>query len=468
MSSKTDKYEELADKIVDLVGGKDNIEIFAHCVTRLRFNLKDKEKADIAGIEKIGTVIGVKWAGEQLQVIIGQGVAEAYLAVCEKHGLKQAGTKETGVNETASEKTGTDEKKKFSVMQVIEAITGCVIPLTPAFMGCAIVRTLAVALNMCGILSVESPTYIILNMVGEGGNYFIPILAAYTAAKRFGATEVMAMSLCSLLLAPTFVSNVTNEVPMSIFGLPIYAGDYSSMLFPAIFVVFVMSYVEKFFQKHIPKLLRMLLVPVCTMLIMVPLQFCLLAPAGLYIGSLITDAILFVYNQAGFIAVGLLGALFPLLVLTGMHTATVPAMITCYMQYGWDPIIIPAMTLSNFNQGIACFAVTLKSQNQDVKVMAGGAAVPAIVAGVTEPALFGVNFRYKTPLIAAVAGGFAGGCYLGIMNVGTYAAGGVGIMSVLGFISDNPNTLVHGLIGVAVSIVVTFVLTFILYKDQEI
>ena len=454
------KFDELADKIIDLVGGKDNFDIFIHCVTRLRFNVKEKTKVQEAEIQKLSGVLGTKWADNQLQVIIGTDVIDAYQLICERNNI------------TVTEKPNTLEKaadadqKTFSFMTIIEGINGCIIPLIPAFMGCALVRTFGIVLGMLGIISTEPTTYQLLDMVGIGCNYFMPILVASAAAKKFGVTESLAMGVCSLLLAPAFISNVADGVAMTLFGIPVYSGEYSSMLFPSIIIVFVMSYIERFFKRHI-RVLQFMLIPLCTVLVMVPLEFCLLAPLGLWIGEIITNAIMFIYSKVGFIAVGLFTSIYPLLVFTGMHNATVPAMITCYMTYGFDPIILPGMTLSNFNQGFATLAVVFKTKKPKTKTTALGAAIPAIVAGVTEPALFGINFPHKVPLISAIIGGFAGGCYLGLQHVATYAAGGIGIMALLGFISSDPRTLIHGIIAAVISISVTFILTFIFYKDQK-
>lgn len=456
--AKNNKFEELAGSVIELVGGKENYTKFFHCVTRLRLVITDKTKVDEDAINAIACVVGTKWADNQLQIIIGTDVADAYHAICEKNGIKDGAE--------PADQPDTGEKKKFSFMAVIEAVTGCIIPLIPVFMGCALVRTIGIVLGMTGVISTDSSTYQILDMVGIGSNYFMPVLVAATAAKRFGATETLAMGICALLLAPTFTANVAEGAAMTLFGLPVYSGDYSSMLFPSIIVVFVMSYVEKFFKKHI-RVLQIMLIPLCTVLVMVPLQFCLLAPVGLWIGEIITSAIMYIYTKIGFLAVGLLAGLFPLLVFTGMHTATIPAMMTCYMTYGFDPLILPSMSLSNFNQGMAALGVMLKSKNKDTKATALGAAIPALAAGVTEPALFGVNFPNRTPLIASVIGGFVGGCYLGIQNVGCYGAGGLGVMSVLGFISPEPHTLVHGMIAVILSMAVSFVLTLVLFKDKK-
>lgn len=456
--AKNNKFDGLAGSIIELVGGKENYTEFYHCVTRLRFGIVDKSKVNEDTIRKIEGVVGTKWADNQIQIIIGTDVADAYNAICEKNGIRDGGE--------SMPKAETAKKKKFTFMTVIEGITGCIMPLIPAFMGCALVRTIGIILGLTGLISTDSTTYQLLDMVGIGCNYFMPILVAGAAAKKFGATESLAMGLCALLLAPAFTANVADGVAMTFFGLPVYAGDYSNMIFPSIIIVFIMSYVEKVLRKYI-HVLQIMLIPLCTVLIMVPLQFCLLAPVGLWVGELITNAIMFIYTKVGFIAVGLLAGVYPLLVFTGMHTATLPAMFTCYMTYGFDPIILPSQTLSNFNQGIASLAVVLKTKNPNIKTTALGAAIPAVAAGVTEPALFGVNFPQRTPLIAAMVGGFVGGCYLGLQHVACYAAGGLGIMAVLGFISTEPRTLIHGIIGTVISVVVTFVLTFILYKDKK-
>ena len=372
MAEKINKYEAIAPQILELVGGKDNIRSFAHCMTRLRFNVKDKGLVDADKIGKLPGCMGTQWAGDQLQVIIGQAVDKAYDAICAAGGLQ----KEAAV----AEDLDSDKKKKFSLTTVCEAISGCIVPLIPLFMASGLIKVVLVMANLIGILPADSSTYTVLGYAADAALYFMPILIGYTAAKKFGADPSLAMGLCALLVYPNLMTALGGETPVTIFGLPVYNATYTNMMFPSIMVVFVMSYVERFFKKYVPEILRVMLVPLGTFLVMLPLSLCLVAPAGVFLGNGITWLVETIYNNIGFLGVGVLSGLYPLLILTGMHSTLAPVCISYFTKFQYDPLIIPACYIANFGQAAAAAAVTLKSKNADVKGIAGSSALTAFLA----------------------------------------------------------------------------------------
>ena len=452
------KYDELANNIAALVGSKDNVTSFAHCMTRLRFNVKDKGLVKTEEIEKLEGVVGTQWSNNQLQIIIGQSVGDAYDLICEKNGF---------VREAAVDENVDDDKKKFSVMSIFEGITGCIIPLIPLFMASGLLKVVVVLGGLIGFLPADGSTTQILTMASDAALYFMPILVGYTAAKKFDADPSLAMGLCGLLVFPNFVTMLGGEAAATIFMIPIYKATYSNMIFPSILVVYVLSKVERFFKKYIPEILKVMLVPLLTMLVMLPLALCVLAPLGAFIGSGITIAIEFIYGKVGFLGVGILAALYPLLIITGMHSTLAPVCISYFTKFGFDPLIVPACYIANFNQFAASLGVAVKSKDEKTKGVATSSAITAFLAGITEPALFGVSLRYKTPLIASVIGGLAGGIYAGIMQTKVVAMSGLGVFALAGFLSDNVMNLVHYCIAVVIGIVVTFVVTVVTFKDKE-
>lgn len=455
--AKEKNYEELANNIAALVGSKDNVVSFAHCMTRLRFNVKDKGLVKVEEIEKLEGVVGTQWSNNQLQIIIGQSVGDAYNLICEKNGFK----KEAAVEENV------EEKKKFSAMTIFEGITACIIPLIPLFMASGLLKVLVVLGGLLHILPDTSTTTQILTMASDAALYFMPILVGYTAAKKFGADPSLAMGLCGLLVFPNFVELLGAGSAVSIFAIPVYHATYSNMIFPSILVVFVMSKVEKFFKKYVPELLKVMLVPLLTMLVMLPLALCALAPLGAFIGSGITVAIEFIYGKVGFLGVGILAAVYPLLIITGMHSTMAPVCISYFTKYGFDPLIIPACYIANFNQFAAALGVAVKSKDEKVKGIASSSALTAFLAGITEPALFGVSLRYKKPLVASVIGGLAGGIYAGIMHTKVVAMSGLGVFALAGFLSDDVMNLVNYCIAIVIGMVVTFVITLVTFNDKE-
>ena len=271
MATKINKYQAMAGQILDLVGGKENIRTFAHCMTRLRFNVKDKGLVDTDKIGKLPGCMGTQWANDQLQVIIGQSVDQAYDAICEAGGLQ----KEAGIEENLD----AGKKKKITLLTICEGISGCIVPLIPLFMASGLIKVVLVLANLVGLLPTDSSTYTVLTYASDAALYFLPVIIGYTAAKKFGADPSLAMGLCALLVYPNFATALTGETPVTLFGIPVYSATYSNMMFPSIMVVFVLGYVERFFKKYVPEVLRVMLVPLLTFLVMLPLSLCLIAPA---------------------------------------------------------------------------------------------------------------------------------------------------------------------------------------------
>lgn len=458
MATKINKYQAMAGQILDLVGGKDNIRMFTHCMTRLRFNVKDKSLVDADKIGKLPGCVGTQWANDQLQVIIGQSVDQAYDAICQAGGLQK---------EAAVEENLDAGKKKVSLLTICEGISGCIVPLIPLFMASGLIKVVIVLANLIGILPADSSTYNVLTYASDAALYFLPVIIGYTAAKKFGTDPSLAMGLCALLVYPTFAAALTGETAVTIFGIPVYSATYSNMMFPSIMVVFVMGYVERFFKKYVPEILRVMMVPLLTFLVMLPLSLCLIAPAGVFLGNIVTWLVETIYNNIGFLGVGILAAIYPLLIITGMHSTMAPVCMAYFAKYGFDPLIIPACYIANFGQAAAAFGVAVKSKQADTKGIAASSALTAFMAGVTEPALFGVTFRYRKPLIASVIGGFVGGCYVGLMGSKLVAMSGLGVFALAGFISSDIMNFVHYIIGTVLAMVVTFAISYVTYKDEQ-
>ncbi|MDU4937797.1 MAG: PTS transporter subunit EIIC [Clostridium sp.] len=458
---KEKKFQQLADNILGLIGGKENVVFFTHCITRLRFNIKDKGLVKVNEIEKISGVVGCQWSGEQLQVIIGQSVGDAYQIICEKTGL--------GVQETLGEGIKKDTKQKISVGSVIDSIAGCITPLIPVFIGCGMIKVLVLCLEMAGLLDSTSSTYSILSFAGDAGFYFMPILAGKTSAKKLGANEALGMLLGAILVYPSFVSGVAEGTAFNFLGIPIYGAGYANTIFPIIISVWIMVPVQKFIGRISPDSIRSVSEPLLTILVMIPLMLCVLAPAGAFLGNYMADAILWLYDTTGFLGVAVLSAILPWLVVTGMHSAFTPYMVTMISTVGYEPIYVPAMVISNINQGVACAAVALKTKKENLRSTGVSCAITAIVGGVSEPALFGINLKYKTPLYGAMIGSFFGALVMGIMKVYIYAfPGSGGIFSIPSFMGGKlANNVMYLIVAWIVGAVITFIATLILYKEEN-
>lgn len=456
--AKKIKYSDIADNVVDLLGGKDNIVFFTHCVTRLRFNVKDKASVKKDEIEKLDKVVGTQWSGEQFQIIIGQDVGTAYNEVRQSTGL-------TGDGEVPADDI---PKKKFSFMTVMDYIAGSITPLIPLLIGGGMLKVLLLIFQITGVLTTKSPSYVVLNFIGDAAFYFLPVFVGAMAAKKFGTNQGLGMLIGAMLIDPNFVSAVSSGKSLSLIGIPVFSGSYGNMIFPSILAIWIMSYVEKAFTRWTPDSLKSLVVPFGTLLIMAPLTLWLLAPAGSFIGNYLIKFILWFYQTTRFLGVAVLSAAFPWIVMTGMHSAFMPYLVQAFASVGNDPLILVANFVSNLDQGAAALAVGVKTHhNEKLRSTAFTCGITAIVAGVTEPAMYGINFKYMKPMIGAMIGSFFGAGFAGFMGVKAFAlAGSAGLFGTPVFIGNSIMTLVWALLGMLIGMIISFIATLILYKEE--
>lgn len=458
MASK-DRYADLADKVVELVGGADNISYFTHCITRLRFNVKDKGLVKVDEIAKVKGVMGAQWSGDQFQVIVGQAVGDAYDLIVEKTGLAR--------QDAVDEDLGDAPKAKFSLNTVLDAISGSIAPVLPILIGAGLIQTIVVIINQFSLLPADSPTLSVLTFVGNTGFYFLPVFVGANAAKKFGANMALGMFVGAMLIHPDFIAAVDEGTAQSVFAIPIYAASYSSTVFPVILAVAAMAPIERTIAKYSPDSLRAMLEPLLTLLIIIPLTFCLLAPIGSLISTYLAEGLKWLYSVVGPLAVAIFNGLYPLLVMVGMHTGFIPIFVNNLATYGYDNIMLPGGVIVNICQGIASGVVAIKSKDKDLKSTAGSAAVTAVVGGVTEPALFGVNLKLKTPLYAVMIGSFVGALVAGFANVKAFSiSGSMAVFGLPMFLGGDMSNFVWEVVSILVGAVVTAVAAFVLYKPD--
>lgn len=453
---KVNVRKNLAAEIVELVGGKENIFSVIHCMTRLRFVLKDKSAPKIEEIKALKGVIGAQWSNEQFQIIIGPEVAEVYKDVCEISDISNQSQLTENLNRS----------KKFSFSLITDAISGCLAPAIPIVIGAGMLKVVLILATMLNIMTAESPTYLILTFASDAGFYFLPVFLGAFAANKFKTSMPLGMFMGAILIHPTFVNTVAEGTPMSIYGLPVYLTSYASSIFPIILIVFIMSYVERFFSRVLPTAIKTILVPLLTILTMLPLALTIVGPIGAFIGMYLSQGIMWLYNTTGFFGVAVLSAIYPLLVITGMHGGLFPPMMQSLTTYGYEPIIGLASVIANINQGAATLAVGIKNKKE--RAIAISATITAVLGGVTEPAMFGINLKYKTPLYASMIGSFVGGAVAGLLKVYMYALGGsAGIFGVTGFIGKDSSNLLYLILSIIIGFVTTFIVTMIIYKNEE-
>lgn len=452
-------YSDLAKEILENIGGEENVQNLTHCATRLRFNLKDDKKAKTEEIKNTAGVMGVTQSGGQYQVIIGSDVGSVH-----KEIMKQTTSIESGDSNSQEEE---DDRK--AVAKVIDVITGIFTPILPAITASGMLKAVLSLLVVFNVLSTESQSYQVINFMADSAFYFLPILLAISSANKFRTNTYLAAMVGGVLLHPAFVQmvNTSNETGEAIrlFGLPITAVSYSSTVVPIILTVWFMSYVEPIADRISPKAIKFFSKPLITIAVVGTVALTILGPVGFYISDLISTGVLALESYSSWLVPTLLGALTPLLVATGTHYGIVPIGINNRMANGYDSIVYPGMLASNVAQGAAALAVGIKSKNAKIKQLASSAGLTALF-GITEPALYGVNLRYKTPLYAAMIGGGVSGLFMGIVGVRNFSGGSPGLLTLPSYIGDD--TLRHltmASIGAAIAIIVTFVITLIIYKD---
>ena len=439
-------YKKTAEVLLEKVGGKKNIKSLTNCATRLRFTLIDNEKVDVESIKKVDGVIDIVKSGAQYQIIIGTDVGNV-MKELENLGVN---------NNDVPEPSQTSDKWSD---RFFDTISGIFTPIIPALTAAGMLKAVLVLLDFANILTPESPTYIFLSFVSDAGFYFLPVFVAISTAMKFKANIFVAGMIGAALIHPTFTGFVANEETISLFGLSIPMVSYTASVIPSILSVWFMAYVERFADKVSPKPVKFLLKPLLTVLIVIPFTFFIFGPIGSYVGDFLAMIFDYLNSHASWLVPTLMGGVFPLLVMTGMHWSFTPIIVQSYATYNYEAIMGPGSFVSNISQGAAALAVAVKSKDSKMKQIASSAGVTALL-GVTEPALFGVTMKVKNVLYCVMAGGAVGGLYAGIQGVVRYTSGTPGLASFAVFIGENPMNLVHAFISVGIGFAVTFILTW--------
>ena len=362
-------------------------------------------------------------------------------------------------------------REKSIGARLIDTITGIFTPVLPAITAAGMLKAVLSLLVAFSLVDTEASTYQVINFMADAAFYFLPILLANSAAKKFGCNPYLAMMLGGILLHPNFINMVTasqeSGEAIKLFFIPIYNASYSSSVIPIILMVWFMSLVEPIADRISPKPVKFFTKPLITALVAGAVGLAVLGPIGYIIANWIATGVTLLNTYVSWLVPLILGGVFPLLVMTGTHYGIIPIGINNRMTTGFDTIVYPANLASNIAQGAATFAVAVKTKKSDIRQLASSAGITA-VCGITEPALYGVNMRFKTPLISACIGGAAGGLFMGIFTVKNYGGGSPGLMTLPGYIGgDSLRDLMLACIGAAIAFVIAFIISFILYKDKE-
>lgn len=477
------KYEQLATIIVDNVGGPDNINSVTHCITRLRFKLKDEGKANTDFLKKLDGVVTVMQSGGQYQVVIGNHVPDVY-----KDVLAVAGLPENGISTTA-EKNSANVGNGSILDKLIDLISGIVQPLLAILAGTGMIKGVLALLTFLNLVEKGTGTYIILNAIGDCFLFFFPIFLGYTAAKKFGVNQFIGMAIGAALVYPTIATMVPMNIgdsmePImtlfagSIFESPIYytffgipiimpkaTTGYASTLIPVIFAVAFAAPIERFFKKILPDVVKMFLVPFFTMIITMVVTYLVIGPITNWASDLISAGISWVVALSPVVAGILIGTIWQVLVIFGLHWALVPIALNNRLINGFDTILAPSFAASFAQIGVV-LAILLKTKNKKLKSM----AIPAFVTGVfgiTEPAIYGVTLPRKKTFVASCIAAGVGGGMIGFFGAKSFNSGGLGIFGFPNYVSENENYMPQMLISVLVAFILGVVLGWVTFKDEE-
>ncbi|MEH7274287.1 beta-glucoside-specific PTS transporter subunit IIABC [Neobacillus vireti] len=445
-------FNKTANGILEHIGGEKNVQHVIHCMTRLRFNLHDNSKVDRKKIEKVPGVMGTNVSGDQFQIIIGNDVSKVYNAMLGNSSIKTEGS---------SKKSG---KSKNVINTILDVISGTFTPILPAIAGAGMIKgLLAIALTL-GWLSAEGQIYIILNAIGDGAFYFLPILLAVSAARKFGSNVYVAAAIGAALLHPTLTALLSAGEKVSFLGLPVTAVTYSSSVIPILLAVWVAAYVEKWIDRITPSVVKLIVVPTLTLVIVVPVTLIALGPMGSIIGNWLSVGVGLLFEHGWLFAGLILGGTWSLIIMTGMHYAFIPIAMNNITTKGYD-VILPSMFMANLGQAGAAFGVALRSKNKSFKSLAMTTSLTAVM-GITEPAMYGVNMRLKKPFIGGLIGGAVGGAYYSAVGVKYFILGGnVGLPGVASFVGE---TFVLALLGLPIAFAAGAISTYIMgFKDVD-
>lgn len=465
-------YQEAAAKIIEAVGGRENIAHVTNCATRLRFNLEDEARVQEQALKAVKGVLGTTLNGGQYQVIIGPDVKHVAQAIHEILG-QNGGQKNAGAGSRPQDGTQGSEQDESRggrqplISRALDVIAGIFTPILPAITGAAMIKAFLVVLTLCGLVGAESQTYRILTFISDAPFYFLPMLLAFTASVKFKCNSFLAVTLGGILLHPAFAEMLAEGGSITLFSLPVTAVSYGNSVLPIILIVWALSYVEHFLDRIMPKFMKFFAVPMLAILIMAPLALVVIGPLGTIAGNGVSAVFDGLNRIAPWIVLTLIGAVYPLLVMTGMHYSLVPLSLNMISGTGREIFFAAGALGPNIAQAAAALCVAVKSRkDKDMRSLAFSTSITAF-CGITEPAMYGVNLKLKKPFIAVLIGGAVSGFYAGISGLHTTVLITPGLPTLVTYLAGNDvSNFINALITVGIAFVVTFAATFILYQEK--
>lgn len=442
-------YNKLAKDIVELVGEEENINSLVHCATRLRFKLNDSSKADKEALQNLDGILSVVESGGQFQVVVGSHVPEVYKEINKITNIEGA------------DKAPTTGPKQGIGAQIFEVVSRSFSPLIGALAGAGMLKAVLTVLTMTGLLSETSGTYFILSAAGNAVFYFLPIFLGITISTKLGANPYVGGTIGAALLEPNFTGLMATGDVSSFIGIPVVLMDYSSTVFPVFIAITIYALLDKFLKKIIHKDIQMFLVPMLSLMIIVPLAVIVFGPIGVYVGDWIGAGINFLSDKSGWLAGAVMGAGWTFLTVLGLHWGLVPIILE-NLTSGSDPLLA-MVAASVFAQMGLAIGIFIKSKDKNIKSLAGSTFLPAALSGVTEPIIYGLLLRFKRAIPYIVIAGAVGGAITGIVGINAKSFAFAAILTAPAF-SPIGSFLIVNFIALAIALVLVLVFG---YEDKK-
>lgn len=482
MAQKKD-YTELAQTILDNVGGTQNIKSVAHCVTRLRLKLKDVDKANTEVIEKLPGVIKVMIANGQYQVVLGNKVEEVYDDFLKVSNLNGGG-------EVAADDEPEPEEKKTLASAAIDIVSGVFVPAIGPLCAAGIVKGLLALFAFIWPAFASDGAYQVLYTVADGFFYFLPVVLGFTSAEKFGMNKFTGAAIGFSLVYPTMVALTGGDVLGSVdlgffgtfswystfFGIPIImpAAGYTSSVIPVILMAWFASKVEAWTKKWCPRSFKLFLVPLITLVVAVVAGYLVIGPVATLITNILQSAfglILSIPVVGTTILITFIGAFWMVLVMFGFHWAIFPMGLVNLGTLGYD-YLEPGMIGTSFALGAVLFAMYLKNKDEDFREVCLPAAISAFFFGITEPAIYGVALPDKKAFVNACIASGVCGLIMGILDTKVFMIGGSGVFMWLSFIDSNNvvgagiTYMIVAIIASLIAAIIGFAIEFITYRPN--
>ncbi|MEO2258993.1 beta-glucoside-specific PTS transporter subunit IIABC [Paenibacillus amylolyticus] len=450
-------HRELSKEIIQLTGGQENITQAWHCITRLRFNVREQNKVQLEQIKALDGVLGAQFQNDQFQVVIGNQVAAVYEQI------------EDQMKQNDISKPETDPPRSKGINAVLDTISGIFTPILPAIVGTGMLKGILALLVTLGAIQENSGEYQVLSSIANAAFYFLPFLLALSSARKFKVNEYIALTLAGTLLYPTILNAyLANQLePIRFLSLPVSIVNYTQSVIPIILGVWLLSYVHRWVDRFIPGPVKVIFTSMIVLVITVPILLIAIGPLGNYMGIYLELGTSWLFAHSGPLTGIILGGFMPLIVMTGMHYAFFPGTLQNLSKLGYDVLLLPINLITNMSQAGAVTAVFLKTKDKRMRSIALSSGISALL-GITEPALYGVTLKLKKPFYASLIGGAAGGGFITAVGLKCFGFAVPGLLSLPLYIGPNGgmSNFWYALIGIGISFSVSFVVTLLLKWDE--